>query len=444
MGEAPGRAVGVRCRDRPAGTCEGSRTVTGSMDVQRIRQDFPVLRRTFHGHPLAYLDSAASSQKPAVVLDAEREFYEQRNANVHRGVYALSEEATDAYEKARERMARFLHVRNPDEIVFVRGTTEALNVVASGLGRTRLKNGGRVVTTVMEHHSNIVPWHMLREQSGVDLRFIDIDDEGRLQLDQYDAALDRTAKVVTLSHVSNVLGTVNPVREIADRAHAVGSVVVVDAAQSAPHRPVDVEKLGADFVAFSGHKTLGPMGIGVLWGRSELLREIPPFMGGGEMIRAVHTDRVEYADPPAKFEAGTPNVAGAVALSVALDYLEGVGWEALATHERGLLQRASRIASERFVDSVRSYGPPISEGHESVLCFSVKGVHPHDVASVLDQEGIAIRSGHHCAQPLMKRLAVPALCRASVYLYNTEEEIDRLFDALDKVNKVFAPRATPA
>ncbi|MFZ0829739.1 MAG: cysteine desulfurase [Thermoplasmata archaeon] len=408
------------------------------MDVDRIRQDFPILQRTFHSHPLAYLDSAASSQKPSVVIEAEREFYEHRNANVHRGVYSLSEEATDAYEKARERMARFLNVRDPEEIVFVRGTTEALNVVASGLGQTRLRQGGRVVTTVMEHHSNIVPWHMLRERSGVDLRFIDIDEEGGLKLDQYDSALDRTAKVVTLSHVSNVLGTVNPVREIADRAHAAGALVVVDAAQSAPHRPVDVEKLGADFVAFSGHKALGPMGIGVLWGRGELLRELPPFMGGGEMIRSVHTDRVDYADPPARFEAGTPNVAGAVTLSVALDYLERVGWEELAAHERALLERAVRIASDRFPDTIRIYGPSISSGHESVLCFSLKGVHPHDVASILDQEGIAIRSGHHCAQPLMERLGVPALCRASVYLYNTPEEIDRLFGALEKVHKVFA------
>ncbi len=408
------------------------------MDVGRIRQDFPILRRSFYGHPLAYLDSAASSQKPTVVLDAEREFYEERNANVHRGVYALSEEATDAYEKARERMARFLHVRDPQEIIFVRGTTEALNVVAAGLGRTRLKHGGRVITTVMEHHSNIVPWHMLREPTGLDLRFVDIDANGRLKLDEYDSLLDATAKVVTLSHVSNVLGTLNPVREIADRAHAAGSLVVVDAAQSAPHRPIDVEALGADFAAFSGHKTLGPMGIGGLWGKSELLRERPPFMGGGEMIRSVHTDRVEYADPPAKFEAGTPNVAGACTLAVALDYLERVGWDDMASHERALLERAYRIAAERFSGTVRIFGPPISDGHESVLCFTVKGVHPHDVATILDREGIAIRSGHHCAQPLMERLQVPALCRASVYLYNTPEEIDRLFAALEKVLTVFA------
>ena len=408
------------------------------MDVERVRRDFPILRRTFHGHPLAYLDSAASSQKPTAVLDAERAFYEERNANVHRGVYALSEEATDAYEKARERVARFLHVRNPEEIVFVRGTTEALNVIAAGMGQTRLKRGGRVVTTVMEHHSNIVPWHMLRERSAVDLRFVDIDDEGRLVLDQYDDALSREAKVVTLSHVSNVLGTVNPVREISDRAHAAGAVVVVDAAQSAPHRPVDVEKLGADFLAFSGHKALGPMGIGVLWGRADLLQELPPFMGGGEMIREVHKDRVEYADPPARFEAGTPNVAGAVTLSVALDYLERVGWEEMAAHEHALMDRAVRIVRERFADSLRIYGPPLSAGHESVLSFSVKGVHPHDVASILDQEGIAIRSGHHCAQPLMERLQVPALSRASIYLYNTVDEIDRLFAALEKVQKVFA------
>ncbi len=408
------------------------------MDVERIRRDFPILQRTFHGHPLAYLDSAASSQKPTAVLDAERDYYEERNANVHRGVYALSEEATDAYERARERVARFVGAHDPSEIVFVRGTTEALNLVAAGLGQTRLRHGGRVVTSVMEHHSNIVPWHMLRERQGVDLQFIDITDEGRLRLDQYDTAISSDTKVVTLSHVSNVLGTVNPVREVADRAHDAGALVVVDAAQSAPHRPIDVEKLGADFAAFSGHKALGPMGIGVLWGRSELLRELPPFMGGGEMIRAVHTDRVEYADPPAKFEAGTPNVGGAVTLSVALDYLERVGWEDMAGHEHALLDRAVRGFSDRFPTGVRVYGPPLGQGHESVLCFSVRGAHPHDVATILDQEGVAIRSGHHCAQPLMERLEVPALCRASVYLYNTPEEIDRLIDGLQKVQTVFA------
>ena len=413
------------------------------MDVERIRRDFPILQRTFHGHPLAYLDSAASSQKPNAVLEAEREFYEERNANVHRGVYSLSEEATDAYEKARERVATFLHVRDPREIIFVRGTTEALNVVAAGVGQSRLARGGRVVTTVMEHHSNIVPWHMLRARTGVDLQFVDVDEQGRLKMADYDRLIDNSTKVVTLSHVSNVLGTVNPVREISDKAHAAGALVVVDAAQSAPHRPVDVDALGADFVAFSGHKALGPMGIGVLWGRTELLQEIPPFMGGGEMIRAVHTDRVDYADPPAKFEAGTPNVAGACTLSVALDYLERVGWDDLASHEHRLLERAVRIAQERFPDSVRIYGPPLSKGHESVLCFSVKGVHPHDVATILDQQGVAIRSGHHCAQPLMERLEVPALSRASVYLYNTEDEIDRLFQGLEKVLEVFAPRATP-
>lgn len=413
------------------------------MDVERIRRDFPILQRTFHGHPLAYLDSAASSQKPNAVLEAEREFYEERNANVHRGVYSLSEEATDAYEKARERVATFLHVRDPREIIFVRGTTEALNVVAAGVGQSRLARGGRVVTTVMEHHSNIVPWHMLRARTGVDLQFVDVDEQGRLKMADYDRLIDNSTKVVTLSHVSNVLGTVNPVREISDKAHAAGALVVVDAAQSAPHRPVDVDALGADFVAFSGHKALGPMGIGVLWGRTELLQEIPPFMGGGEMIRAVHTDRVDYADPPAKFEAGTPNVAGACTLSVALDYLERVGWDDLASHEHRLLERAVRIAQERFPDSVRIYGPPLSKGHESVLCFSVKGVHPHDVATILDQQGVAIRSGHHCAQPLMERLEVPALSRASVYLYNTADEIDRLFRGLEKVLEVFAPRATP-
>ncbi|MCI4324373.1 MAG: cysteine desulfurase [Thermoplasmata archaeon] len=408
------------------------------MDLAHCRNDFPILSRTAHGHPLVYLDSAATSQKPTTVLDTESDFYRRSNANVHRGAYELSEEATALYEGSRARVARFLHSDDPDEVVFVRGTTEALNLVAHGLGRGLLRKGDRVLTTVMEHHSNIVPWHLLRTEVGIDLEFVDIDEHGRLRMDDLEAKLAKPTKVVALTHVSNVLGTVNPVRAIADKAHAAGALVVLDAAQSVPHRRVDVRELGVDFAAFSGHKALGPTGIGVLWGRKERLEALPPYMGGGEMIREVHTDRVTYRDPPGRFEAGTPNVAGAVALGTALDYLENVGWETLATHERALAERAVQGCRERFGDQVRFLGPPLGPDREAVLSFSVTGIHPHDVASILDAEGIAVRSGHHCAQPLMERLGVPALSRASPYLYNTLEEMDRFVDALGKAIAVFA------
>ncbi|MCI4373832.1 MAG: SufS family cysteine desulfurase [Thermoplasmata archaeon] len=408
------------------------------MDVARLRNDFPLLARSFHGHPLTYLDSAATSQKPQVVLDAEAHYYAQLNANPHRGVYALSVEATDAYEAARARAARFLHARDPSGIVFVRGTTEALNLVATCLGRDQLHSGDQVISTVMEHHSNIVPWHQLRGDRGIVLDFVGIDQSGRLRREDYDRLIGPRTKVVTLTHVSNVLGTVNPVREIADRAHEVGALVVVDTAQSAPHRAVDVEALGADFVAFSGHKVLGPMGIGVLWGKPELLASLPPYMGGGEMISEVHLDRVEYREPPARFEAGTPNVAGAIGLSAALDYLEAVGWEELHDHESRLFEQFVRGARERFGDTVKVYGPPAGPDREAVASFSVLGIHPHDLASLLDDEGIAIRAGHHCAQPLMEELGVPALARASPYLYNTLAEIDRLLDGIGKAIELFA------
>jgi cysteine desulfurase/selenocysteine lyase len=406
------------------------------MDVPRIREDFPILTRPFHGRPIVYLDSAATSQKPRSVLAAEERYYEETNANVHRGVYSLSVEATDAYEAARERVARFLHAPDPAGVVFVRGTTEAINLVATSLGRKVLSRGDRVISTVMEHHSNIVPWHMLREYSGIDLEFVGIDDEGRLRLDELDHLLSRPTKVVTLTHVSNVLGTVNPVREVADRAHAAGALVVLDAAQSAPHLPLDVGALGVDFLAFSGHKTLGPMGIGVLWGRTDLLEAMPPCMGGGEMIRDVHLDRISYRETPAKFEAGTPNVGGAIGLSAALDYLEGVGWEALHDHEQSLQRKALSLAESHFGDRMKIFGPKKAAEREAVVSFSLEGAHPHDVASLLDARNICVRAGHHCAQPLMERLRVPALTRASPYLYNSEDELVQLFDGLDETMSV--------
>jgi len=408
------------------------------MDVVRVREDFPILARSTQGRPLVYLDSAATSQKPRSVIEAEESYYEERNANPHRGVYALSVEATDAYEAARARMARFLHASDPSGVVFVRGTTEGINLVATILGRKLLHRGDRVISTVMEHHSNIVPWHMLREYQGVDLQFIGVDDEGQLQLADLDRLLDHRTKVVTLTHVSNVLGTVNPVREVADRAHAAGALVVLDAAQSAPHLPLDVARLGVNFLAFSGHKTLGPMGIGVLWGRPELLESMPPGMGGGEMIRDVHLDRISYREAPAKFEAGTQNVGGAVALSTALDYLEGVGWEELHDHEQKLQRLALSLAEERFGTKMKIFGPRDPADREAVISFSLQGAHPHDIASLLDARGICVRAGHHCAQPLMERFRVPALTRASPYLYNTKEEVEKLFDGLEEIARLLS------
>ena len=408
------------------------------MDWAKVRADFPILERTFNGRPLVYLDSAATSQKPTPVILAEEEFYRRSNANVHRGVYALSVEATDAYEAARSRVARFLHAKSAAEVVFVRGTTEALNVVATSLAQMLLRPGDHVVTTVMEHHSNIVPWQMLRDAKGVQLDFVDIDDHGRLRLDELDRLLEHRPKVVTVTHASNVLGTVNPVREIAERAHAKGALVVVDAAQSAPHRPIDVESLGADLLAFSGHKTLGPMGIGVLWGRTELLARMPPAAGGGEMIREVHQTGVSFREPPARFEAGTPNVAGAVALATALDFLEGVGWDDIRSHERRLFEHAVEQARQRFDGRLRIYGPPPGDDRQGIEAFALDGVHPHDVATLLDADGVAVRAGHHCCQPLMERLAVPALTRSSPYIYNDVGDIDRLYDGLEKVARVFA------
>jgi len=413
------------------------------MDVARIREDFPILSKASHGRPLIYLDSAATSQKPRSVIAAEERYYEETNANVHRGVYELSVEATDAYESARERVARFLRAPDPSGVVFVRGTTEALNLVATSLGRKLLSRGDRVVSTVMEHHSNIVPWHMLREYSGVEVEYLGVDDEGRLRLEDLDRLLGPRTKVVTVTHVSNVLGTVNPVREIADRAHAAGALVVLDAAQSAPHRPLDVGKLGVDFLAFSGHKTLGPMGIGALWGRTELLDSMPPCMGGGEMIRDVHLDRISYRESPARFEAGTPNVGGAIALAAALDYLEGVGWDDLRAYETRMQKDALSLAEERFGKAMTVFGPKDPAQREAVFSFSLQGVHPHDVASLLDERGICVRAGHHCAQPLMERFGVPAMTRASPYLYNAEEDLTKLFDRLEEISAIFAGAPPP-
>jgi cysteine desulfurase / selenocysteine lyase len=414
------------------------------MNVERIRADFPILARQVHGKPLVYLDSAATSHKPIPVLEAEERFYRFSNANVHRGVYELSVEATDAYEGARARLAKFVGASDPEEIVFVRGTTEAINLVATSLGRSRLARGDHVLTTVMEHHSNVVPWHMLREYGGIQLDFVDVDAQGRLRVDQLDQMLSSNRpKVVTFTQVSNVLGTVNPVREIAEKAHDHGALVVLDSAQAAPHRRLDARELGVDFLAFSGHKMLGPMGIGVLWGRHDALEALPPCMGGGEMIREVHTDRVSYREPPSRFEAGTPNVGGAVGLAAACDYLDAIGWEAVREHSAAMLRHMLRSGPERLGRRLTIYGPREERDREAVVSFALDGVHPHDIASLLDADGICVRAGHHCANPLMDRLGVPALTRASPYVYNNESEIDRMFEALERVAALFGPRLSP-
>ena len=411
-------------------------TPTRQFDPRALREDFPILqRRVRGGKPLVYLDSAATSQKPAAVIQALEDFYRTTNANIHRGVYELSEAATLAYDQARAKVARLINAPDPRQCIFVRNTTEAINLVAQSWGRANLGPGDVVVLSLLEHHSNIVPWQLVTRERGAELRYIDIDDSGRLRLEQLDDYLATgRVKLVSVTHVSNALGTINPVAEIVERAHAAGALVLVDGAQSVPHLPVDVQALGVDFYAFSGHKMLGPMGIGVLYGRRELLEAMPPFLGGGDMIRTVTLEESTWADLPAKFEAGTPSVADAVALGVAVDYLQSLGLPAIRQHEKELVRYALARLDE--IPGVTLYGP-VGEDRSGVVSFTLGDVHPHDIAGILDSEGIAIRAGHHCAQPLMRRLSVVATARASVYLYNTEEDIDRLVDGLLIVRQLF-------
>lgn len=399
-----------------------------------VRDDFPLLAQTQDGKPLVYLDSAATSQKPRVVLEALVEYYRTYNANVHRGLYRIAERATLAYEEARRKLATFIGAQ-PEEVVFVRGTTEGLNLVAYAFGRARVRPGDEILLTEMEHHSNLVPWQILAQERGARLRFIPVREDGTLDLDRLDELLSERTRIVAVTHQSNVLGTINPVRVIADRAHEIGAVVVVDGAQSVPHMPVDVRLLGCDFLAFSGHKMCGPTGIGVLWGRRELLEAMPPFHGGGEMIERVELERSTYKPPPHKFEAGTPNIADAIALGVAADYLRTIGLDAIRAHEKSLVRYALAQLSE--VRGVRVYGPRDPELRGGAVAFTLDGVHPHDVAQVLDSEGICVRAGHHCAQPLHRRLGVQSTTRASLYLYNTPEDIDALVRGLEKVKAFF-------
>jgi cysteine desulfurase / selenocysteine lyase len=403
-----------------------------ALDVERVRRDFPILARQIHGKPLVYLDSAATSQKPTAVIDAVARFYRTDNANVHRGVHLLSERSTRAYEDAREKVRRFLNAAHAHEIVFVRGTTEAINLVAQTFGRLRVGNGDEILVSEMEHHSNIVPWQMLCEQKGAALRVLPIDDDGQLRLGELERLIGPRTRLVALTHVSNALGTVNPVAEIVEVSHRHHVPVLLDGAQAAPHLAVDVQALGCDFYAFSGHKLFGPTGIGVLYAKSELLEEMPPWQGGGDMIRSVSFEKSTWNELPYKFEAGTPDIAGAIGLGAAIDYVDALGLSAIAAHERALLSYAT--AALRQVPGLRLIGTAREKA--CVLSFQLGELHAHDVGTVLDGEGIAIRTGHHCCQPLMLRLGVSATARASLALYNRRADIDALVEGLHKVRQI--------
>ncbi|HET9645478.1 MAG TPA: cysteine desulfurase [Burkholderiaceae bacterium] len=403
-----------------------------AFDVTRLRRDFPILHRHVHGKPLVYLDNAATSQKPQCVIDREARYYAEFNSNIHRGVHALSQQATDAYEAARDTVQRFINAARREEIIFTRGTTEAINLVAESWGQ-RLQPGDEILITEMEHHSNIVPWQLLCKRSGAVLRVAPIDDTGELMLDEFERALGPRTRLVAVTHLSNALGTINPVQRIIELAHARGVAVLIDGAQAAPHMKIDVQALDCDFYAFSGHKVYGPTGIGVLYGKTALLEEMPPYQGGGDMIREVTFAKTTFNDLPYKFEAGTPHIAGVMGLGTAIDYLNRIGFDAIAACEHELLLYATEQA--RAVSGLRLIGT--ARDKASILSFVLDGVHPHDVGTILDGEGVAVRAGHHCAMPVMEHFHVPATVRASFALYNTRAEVDALFRAVRKVQEVF-------
>ena len=402
-------------------------------DVGRVREDFPALHQRVQGKPLIYLDNAATTQKPRPVLEALRRFYEQDCSNVHRGVHTLSQRATEAYERARETVRRFLNARSEEEIIFVRGTTEAINLVAHSFGRARVRAGDEILISAMEHHSNIVPWQILCEETGARLRVAPINDEGELILDEFERLLTARTRLVAITHLSNALGTIPPVREVIQLAHARGIPVLLDGAQAGAHLKVDVQELDCDFYAFSGHKLYGPTGIGVLYGKAEWLEAMPPYQGGGDMISSVTFEKTTYNRLPYKFEAGTPHIAGAIGLGAAIEYVTALGLDAIAAHERDLLIYATEALSG--IPGLRLIGTAREKA--SILSFTLEGIHPHDIGTILDHEGIAIRAGHHCAQPVMERFGVPATARVSFALYNTREEVDALVTALQKVREVF-------
>ena len=402
-------------------------------DVEEIRHDFPILEREVNGKRLVYLDNAATSQKPRQVIQALTDYYERHNANIHRGVHSLAEEATAAYEEARRKVARFIGAPDERALIFTRGTTESINLVAHAWGRKFLREGDEVVLTEAEHHSNLVPWQLAARATGAKLRFIPVQDDGTLDLKEAERLIGPKTRLVGCIHASNVLATINPVERLAELAHEAGALMLVDGAQSAPHMPVSVEDLGCDFYACSGHKMLGPTGVGVLWGKPEILEGMDPFLGGGEMIREVHLDHSTWNDLPYKFEAGTMNIAQAVGLGAAVDYLDELGMQNVREHERRLGEYAYRQLSE--IEGITIYGP--EKDRTGLVSFSLPDVHPHDLSQLLDEEGVAIRSGHHCAQPLMRRLGVVATSRASFYLYNTEKEVNALVEALGRAREFF-------
>ncbi len=408
--------------------------IAAGFDVESIREDFPVLKQTIHGKPLVYLDNAATAQKPYAVIEAIRKFHEVDCANIHRGVHELSQRSTAAYEATRAKMKRFLNARSKSELIFVRGTTEGINLVASSWGHKNVREGDEIVISGMEHHSNIVPWQMLCEATGAKLRVIPIDDRGELILEEYARLLNPRTRMVAVAHVSNALGTINPVAEVVAMAHRAGALALVDGAQAAPHLKVDVQAIDADFYALSGHKMVGPTGIGILYGKSKLLNAVPPYQGGGDMVKTVTFEKTTYADLPYKFEAGTPNIAGGIGLGAAVDYLNRIGLDRIAAYEHELLLYGTQALAE--IPGLKIIGTAREKA--AVLSFVIDGIHPHDIGTVLDRLGIAVRTGHHCAQPVMDRFGVPATTRASLAFYNTTREIDALAAGLRKVKEIFS------
>jgi len=428
MATAVSQEVFGRADAAPA-TGQGS---PAPFDVERVRRDFPILHQQVHGKPLVYLDNAATSQKPLAVIDAERDFYLQDCANIHRGVHELSERATHKYEEVRRKVQRLLNAREAHEIVFLRGTTEALNLVANTFGRKILKPGDEVVITAMEHHSNIVPWQILRDEKGITLKVAPINDAGELIWEEYEKLLGPRTRLVSVAHVSNVLGTINPLKRIVQAAHVWNIPVLVDGAQAAPHLAVDVQDLDCDFYTFSSHKIFGPTGVGALYGKTSWLEALPPYQGGGDMIRSVSFEKTIYNALPYKFEAGTPNIGATIGLGAAIDYVTALGHESMGRHEHDLLAYGTKRLTE--IPGLRIIGTASEKA--SVISFVLEGIHPHDIGTILDHEGIAIRTGHHCAEPLMHRFGVPATARASLAFYNTREEIDRLAAAVEKAKEL--------
>ncbi len=410
------------------------KTLAVDFDIHRIRADFPILHQQVHGKLLAYLDNAATAQKPQCVIDTLTEYYAEYNSNIHRGIHTLSEKATAAYENAREKIRTYINAASTREIIFVRGATEGINLVAQSFARPVLTPDSEVLITELEHHSNIVPWQMVCEQTGARLKYIPINSAGELALDELDTLLTEKTALLALSHISNALGTINPVKELIDKAHAVNAKVLIDGAQAAPHTAIDMRRLGCDFYVFSGHKLFGPSGVGVLYGKQELLSAMPPYQGGGDMIKTVTLEKTEYNDLPYKFEAGTPHIAGVIGLGTAVDYVQSIGFDNICRQESALLDYASERA--RTIEGLKQIGTARQKA--SIFSFVLENIHPHDIGTIVDHEGIAIRTGHHCAMPVMEKFRLPATARASFAFYNTKEEINRLIDGIKKCREVFA------